>query len=112
MSDLTITATINGKYYRLPEVVTLQHAIKLSIVEDKPIIMDYWASSIERTALIGIQEDKTKLLVKSEDEYTSPIAKIFQSGKDTQTGKCKDYIIMTENSIYIVSATIPNKKIS
>jgi len=28
--------------YRLPEATTLQHAVKLSIVEDKPIMMDYW----------------------------------------------------------------------
>ena len=27
--------------YRLPDVKTLQHASKLSIVEDKPIMMDY-----------------------------------------------------------------------
>ena len=34
--------------YRLPENKTLQHVTKLSIVEDKPIMMDYWASSIEK----------------------------------------------------------------
>ena len=71
-----ITTTENG--YRLPEVNTLLHAIKLSIVEDKPILMDYWINSLDKTVLIGVKEDKEKLLVKSEEEYTSPISKIFK----------------------------------
>lgn len=94
--------TDNG--YRLPENNTLQHAAKLAVVEDRPIMMDYWASSLEKKVLIGVKEDKEKLLVKSEDEYTSPISKIYKVGKE--------YIIMTENSIYIVDADIPTKRIS
>lgn len=90
--------------YRLPENNTLQHAIKLSIVEDKPVMMDYWTSSLEKTVLIGVKENQEKLLVKSEDEYTSPISKIYKVGKE--------YIIITENSIYIVDVEIPTKKIS
>lgn len=99
MSDLTQS---NG--YRLPEVNTLLHAAKLGIVEDKPILLDYWSASLDKTALIGVKEDGEKLLVKSEDEYTSPISKIFKVGKD--------YIVMTENSIYIIDVAIPSKKIS
>ena len=94
--------TPNG--YRLPEMTTLQHAIKLGIVEDKPIIMDYWTNSIDKTVLIGVKDNKEKLLVKSEEEYTSPIAKIFKVGKE--------YIVMTENTIYIVDVEIPTKRIS
>ena len=94
--------TANG--YRLPEVNTLLHATKLSIVEDKPILMDYWTGSLDKSVLIGIKENKEKLLVKSEDEYTSPVARIFKVGKE--------YIIITENSIYIVDTGIPTKPIS
>jgi len=94
----------NDNGYRLPENNTLQHAAKLAVVEDRPIMMDYWASSLEKKVLIGVKEDKEKLLVKSEDEYTSPISKIYKVGKE--------YIIMTENSIYIVDAEIPTKRIS
>jgi hypothetical protein len=94
--------TDNG--YRLPEINTLLHATKLSIVEDKPILMDYWVNSLEKTALIGVKEDKEKLLVKSEEEYTSPISKIFKVASE--------YIIITENSIYIVDIGIPTKQIS
>ena len=90
--------------YRLPESTTLQHAAKLSIVEDKPILLDYWTNSLKKTVLIGVKDNKEKLLVKSEEEYTSPIAKIFKVGKE--------YIIMTENSIYIVDVEIPTKRIS
>ena len=90
--------------YRLPENNTLQHAAKLSVVEDKPIMMDYWLSSIEKKALIGVRENNEKLLVKSEEEYTSPIQKIFRAGNE--------FIIMTENSLYIVDNKIPTKRIT
>ena len=94
--------TPNG--YRLPEITTLQHATKLSIVEDKPIMMDYWTFSLDKTVLIGVKENKEKLLVKSEEEYTSPISKIFKVGKE--------YIVITENSIYLVDVEIPTKRIT
>jgi hypothetical protein len=96
------TNTPNG--YRLPENNTLQHAAKLSIVEDKPIMFDYWTSSLEKTVLIGVKDNNEKLLVKSEEEYTSPIAKIYKVGTE--------FIIVTENSIYIVDVSIPTKRIS
>ena len=90
--------------YRLPESTTLQHAAKLSIVEDKPIMLDYWTSSLEKTVIIGVKEDGEKLLVKSQDEYTSSVSKIYKVGTE--------YIIMTENSIYIVDVNIASKRIS
>jgi len=95
-------STPNG--YRLPENNTLQHAIKLAIVEDKPVMMDYWTNSLDKTALIGVKNNQEKLLVKSEEEYTSPVSKIYKVGKE--------YIVITENSIYIVDVEIPTKRIS
>lgn len=73
-------------------------------MEDKPINMDYWTASLDKKALVGVKDSGEKLLVKSEDEYTSPIAKFYKSGTE--------YIIITENSIYVVSADIPTRKIS
>ena len=67
-------------------------------------MMDYWTESLDKTALIGVRDNGEKLLVKNEEEYTSPVAKIFK----VET----EYIVMTENSIYIVSTQIPSKKIS
>jgi hypothetical protein len=90
--------------YRLPSDVTLKHAAKLAIVEDKPVLLDYWTASLDKKALVGVKEAGEKLLVKSEDEYTSPIAKFYKSGTE--------YIIITENSIYLVSSDIPTRKIT
>ena len=53
--------TNSASGYRLPENNTLQHAAKLAVVEDKPIMMDYWTSSLDKSALIGIKEDQEKL---------------------------------------------------
>ena len=99
--NVTTSNTFN---YRLPSDVTMKHASKLSIVEDKPIMLDYWTPSLDKKALIGARENGEKLLVKSEDEYTSTVQKFYKSGTE--------YIIITENSIYIVSGDIPTRKIS
>jgi hypothetical protein len=98
------TANTANVGYRLPEYVTLQNAIKWAIIEDKPIMMDYWVDSLEKKILIGVKENQEKLLVKSVEEYTSPIAKIFKHNMD--------FIIMTENSIYLVDSSIDVKRIS
>jgi len=89
---------------RLPTNNTLQHAAKIAIVEDRPIMLDYWAPSLEQKVLIGVREDGEKLIVKSEDEYTSSITKIFK----VET----DYIVLTENSLYIIDVNCPTKRIS
>lgn len=98
------TVQSGGETYRIPGHLCMQHVFKLAIVEDKPIMMDYWTSSLDKSVIIGVRENNEKLLVKSADEYTSPVAKIFK----VET----EYIIVTENSIYIVSSDIQNKRIS
>ena len=100
MSEQQSSATNN---YRLPSNTTLQHASKISIVEDKPIMLDYWTLSQEKKIIIGVKEDGEKLLVKSEEEYTSPVSKIYK----VET----EFIIITENSIYIVSNDISTKRV-
>jgi hypothetical protein len=90
--------------YRMPSATCLTHAFKLAIVEDKEIKSDYWTDSLDKKVIIGVKGNQEKLLVKSEDEYTSPIAKIYKVEKE--------YIIVTENSIYLVSADIDSSRIS
>ena len=101
-------STIEGQpseNYRLPSEVTLKHACKISIVDDKPIMLDYWCSSLEKKAVIGVRgENNEKLLVKSEDEYTSTIVKFYKCGEE--------FLVITENSIYIVANDIPTRRIS
>jgi predicted P-loop ATPase/GTPase len=94
----------NQQISRVPTYACFQHATKVAILEDKPIILDYWTSSLDKSCLIGVRSNNEKLLVKSEDEYTSPIAKIFKV--DTE------YIIVTANSVYIVSADISTRRIN
>ena len=90
--------------YKLPDPIVWEHVCKLSIVEDKPIMLDYWTESCDKKALIGVRSNNEKLLVKNAEEYTSPISKIF---------KVEDcFIICTENSIYLTSCDIPTRKIS
>lgn len=91
--------------HRLPDIKTLQNAAKLSIVEDKPILLDYWTSSLDKAVMIGIREDGKKMLIRNTEEYTSYIEKVYRIAG-------KDYIIMTENSIYIVDLNIPTRRVS
>jgi hypothetical protein len=75
---------------------------QLSVEKDKPIYLDYYGDSIEKKCCIGVQGD-TKYLVKSDSEYTSTIIGVF---------KCETcYVVETENSLYIVSAETPVKRI-
>ena len=104
MAAVSEEQTKKESNYRLPGGTTLQHCAKLSIVEDKPIMFDYWTSSVDKSIVVGVRDSGEKLLVKSEDEYTSPISKIFKNEQE--------YIIITENSIYVVDAGIPTKRIS
>jgi hypothetical protein len=93
----------NDKLVLPPSSIWNQIA-KISITEDKPIMLDYWTDSLEKKVLIGVKENKEKLLVKNEEEYTSPIVKIY---------KMDDvYIICTENSIYLTSTKIETRRIS
>lgn len=86
----------------IPSASVLLRAAQLSVDEDKPIYLDYYCESLEKKCCIGVQ-DGTKYLVKSESEYTSTIQNVF---------KCENcYIVATENSLYIISAEIPIKKI-
>ena len=100
----TTTSTKDKASYKLPSDTTLKNAVRLAIVEDKPIMMDYWTISLEKKAVIGVKDTGEKILVRSESEYTSSVSKFYKSGED--------YIIITENSIYLVSSDIPTKKIT
>ena len=89
----------------LPNEKVLSHAAKIAMEQDKPILLDYYMDTKLGRAFLGEDaETKEKILVKNPEEYTSPVQKMFKA-KD-------DYIIMTENSIYIVSGAIKRKTIS
>ena len=89
---------------RYPSAQCMTHCTKLACSQDKPIMLDYWEESCNGNVMIGIRDNEEKLLVKSEDEYTSPIKNLYS------VDEC--YIICTENSVYITSSEIPKKRIS
>jgi hypothetical protein len=89
----------------LPNPTCLVQAAKLAIQQDKPIQLDYYATSATGKAFLG--EDaasKEKVLVKSKDEFTSLVQKFYKVGED--------FLIQTENSIYVVSGKIQKRKVN
>jgi hypothetical protein len=86
----------------VPSANVLLRAAQVSIDEDKPIYLDYYRDSLEKKCCIGVQ-GSTKYLVKTTDEYTSTIQTVF---------KCEScYVVMTENSLYIVDSGIAIKRV-
>ena len=81
------------------------HAAKLAIEQDKPILLDYFKETCAGSAFLG-QDKETgeQILVKSPEEYTSPVGKLLRAGADM--------IAITENSIYIISSATKKKEIS
>jgi len=89
----------------LPHATTLLHASRIAIKDDKPIQLDYFVESATGKAFIGEDpETKEKMLVKSNEEFTSLIAKIYKVQED--------FIIITENSIYLVSGKVQKRRIN
>ncbi len=89
----------------LPSAQVMMQAARLAQQLDRPIQLDYYADSATKKAVIGEDPDtKDKLLVKSNEEYTSLIQKIYKVAED--------YLVLTENSIYIVSGKVEKRKIT
>jgi hypothetical protein len=87
-----------------PSVHTLLQASKMALEYDRPIMLDYYGS---KSKIVKTKEGDT-LLYKSNDEYTSPIGKLFKVDKSQQNG-LSDLIAMSENSIYIVTSQVLQK---
>lgn len=89
----------------IPSDRVLQNAAKKAIEEDRPICLDYYTDSCSGKAFIGQTADtKERLLIKSSEEYTSKIKSLFK------VDEC--YLILTENSLYVVSTSIKARRIS
>jgi hypothetical protein len=86
----------------IPPAAVLLRAAQIAVDEDRPILLDYWTDSRDKKCCIGVK-DNVKYLVKNESEYTSTVQSIFR------IESC--YIVLTENSLYVVSQDIPVRKI-
>jgi hypothetical protein len=88
----------------MPSANILVQAAKLAMAQDKPILLDYFADTYSGKAFMGEDKDtQEKMLVKSAEEFTSQIQKTYKVAED--------YIVMTENSIYIVSGKLQKRRI-
>lgn len=89
----------------LPGATTLLQAAKIACEQDRAIMLDYFRQTVQNTAFLGEDpETKERILVKSKDEFTSLIKKLYKVGDDI--------IILTENSLYIVSGKIQKRKVN
>ena len=89
----------------LPSAATLLQAAKIACEQDRAIMLDYFRQTATGTAFLGEDPDtKERILVKSKEEFTSLIKKLYKVGDD--------YIILTENSLYVVSGKIQKRKVN
>lgn len=89
----------------LPSATTLVYAAKLSIEQDRAIMLDYFRQTADGTAFLGEDPStKERILVKSKEEFTSLVKKLLKVGDD--------FIILTENSLYIVSGKIQKRRVN
>lgn len=79
-------------------------AAKIATEQDRPIYLDYYSDSMDKKCCIGVNGN-SKMLVKSDTEYTSPIETIMRIKEE------KTWLVLTENSLYVVHADIPVKRI-
>lgn len=88
-----------------PTPQTLIQAAKLAMEQDRAIMLDYYVDTAQGKAFLG--EDgatKERVLVKSKEEFTSLIKKLYKVGED--------FIVLTENSLYVVSGKIQKRTVN
>ena len=67
----------------MPSAQVLVHAAKLAMEQDKPIQLDYYADTAMNKAFLGEdQETKEKMLIKSNEEFTSLVQKVYKVQED------------------------------
>lgn len=96
---------------RMPHEKTLTAAWKLSCQGDLPIWTSYWEDAVNGRVVFGVRNagkpNEERLLVRSQDEYTSTVQNVYMGAE----GEHGDYIVVTENSIYIVPNNIQSRHI-
>ena len=101
----TVATTVAAKPDIVPTATALVQAARLGIQQDKPIQLDYYVDSAQSKAFLGEDaETKERVLIKSKEEFTSLVQKIYKVDEDI--------LILTENSIYLVNGKIQKRKIN
>ena len=84
-----------------PSEKTLLQAFKLSLKFTKPICTYFYLDSLKRQCHI-LNDGEDSILFKNEDEHTSPILNLYKSDNS--------YIIITNNTIYLIDGNTEIKK--
>jgi len=96
---------VAGAQDAMPSTQTMMQATKLALTDDRAIMLDYYRESCKGTAFLGEDADtKERILVKSKEEFTSLIKKLYKVGED--------FIVITENSLYVVGGNIQKRKVN
>ena len=88
-------ATGGSNTLTLPTEKTLLQATKLALKTKKPVCFYFYIDSVKGKITI-VSDGEDRIIFKNEDEHTSPILNTYKSDN------C--YIVVTENTIYILSA--------
>lgn len=102
MSEMIHQNTENT-VFETPSSKSLVKAAEMCIKFEKPLCLDYYLDSVNKTCKIGIDGDD-KVLYKNQEEYTSPLKSMFKIVDENTDSP--DYILETLNSIYIVSGNM------
>uniref|UniRef100_A0A6C0KTF1 Uncharacterized protein n=1 Tax=viral metagenome TaxID=1070528 RepID=A0A6C0KTF1_9ZZZZ len=104
-TSATATAPSASTSELLPSAQTMLQASKLAIEQDRAIMLDYFRDTATGKAFLGEDgETKERILVKSKEEFTSLIKKLYKVGDE--------FIILTENSLYVVSGKVQKRKVN
>jgi hypothetical protein len=101
----TATTATSAAQEPLPSQNTLLQAAKLAIDQDRAIMLDYYRQTANGTAFLGEDpQTQERILVKSKEEFTSLIKKLYKVNDE--------FIVLTENSLYVVSGKIQKRKVN
>jgi hypothetical protein len=104
-SSTSASALVPSTSSNMPSTQTLLQAAKLALEQDRALMLDYYVQTTNGTAFLGEDPDtKERILVKSKEEFTSLVKKLYKVGDD--------FIILTENSLYVVSGKIQKRKVN
>lgn len=96
MSTQTPTQTNQtGGKIGIPGINTLNNAAKLSIKFGRPLDFYFYIDSCRGNAQI-VNAEGEKIIYKNNEEHTSPIKHTYKTDNE--------YLIVTENTIYIISS--------
>jgi hypothetical protein len=102
---VTATNATTAAQEPLPSQNTLLQAAKLAIDQDRAIMLDYYRQTANGTAFLGEDpQTQERILVKSKEEFTSLIKKLYKVNDE--------FIVLTENSLYVVSGKIQKRKVN